>query len=173
MSPACSATAPHHSQVRACEPSPAPQLDMYYNGFCNSVLWQLFHYVPLNIDSWQKMSEHRAMQMQWQAYQVRSRGRGDARVRWRGLGCCGAVAATTILRLCAPGGGTPVGSPKGRGLPRGGNPKRREGSPLEPISQNQTRGWRKAWLFQPGQARRCAVHPAAVSQVHHPSCTLS
>ncbi|KAF5827092.1 glycosyltransferase family 20-domain-containing protein [Dunaliella salina] len=45
-------------------------LDMYYNGFCNSVLWQLFHYVPLNIDSWQKMSEHRAMQMQWQAYQV-------------------------------------------------------------------------------------------------------
>lgn len=47
-----------------------PQLDLYYNGFCNSVLWQLFHYVPLNIDSFQKMSEHRAMQMQWQAYQV-------------------------------------------------------------------------------------------------------
>lgn len=46
------------------------QLDLYYNGFCNSVLWQLFHYVPLNIDSFQKMSEHRAMQMQWQAYQV-------------------------------------------------------------------------------------------------------
>ncbi|KAG2501762.1 hypothetical protein HYH03_000262 [Edaphochlamys debaryana] len=45
-------------------------LDLYYNGFCNSVLWQLFHYVPLNIDSWQKMAEHRAMQMQWQAYQV-------------------------------------------------------------------------------------------------------
>ncbi len=49
---------------------PKLQLDMYYNGFCNSVLWQLFHYVPLNIDSWQKMSEQRAMQMQWQAYQV-------------------------------------------------------------------------------------------------------
>ena len=47
------------------------QLDLYYNGFCNSVLWQLFHYVPLNIDSWQKMAEHRAMQMQWQAYQVK------------------------------------------------------------------------------------------------------
>ncbi|PNH02184.1 Alpha,alpha-trehalose-phosphate synthase [UDP-forming] 1, partial [Tetrabaena socialis] len=44
--------------------------DLYYNGFCNSVLWQLFHYVPLNIDSWQKMAEHRAMEMQWQAYQV-------------------------------------------------------------------------------------------------------
>ncbi len=49
---------------------PHVQLDLYYNGFCNSVLWQLFHYVPLNIDSWQKMAEHRAMQMQWQAYQV-------------------------------------------------------------------------------------------------------
>lgn len=45
-------------------------MDLHYNGFCNSVLWQLFHYVPLNIDSWLKMSEHRAMQMQWQAYQV-------------------------------------------------------------------------------------------------------
>lgn len=54
-----------HLQSNVCM-----QLDMYYNGFCNSVLWQLFHYVPLNIDSWQKMSEHRAMQMQWQAYQV-------------------------------------------------------------------------------------------------------
>ncbi|MEW5311818.1 MAG: hypothetical protein WDW38_003503 [Sanguina aurantia] len=48
----------------------ATLVDLYYNGFCNSVLWQLFHYVPLNIDSWQKMAEHRAMQMQWQAYQV-------------------------------------------------------------------------------------------------------
>ncbi|GLC47635.1 hypothetical protein PLESTB_000009400 [Pleodorina starrii] len=45
-------------------------LDLYYNGFCNSVLWQLFHYVPLNIDTWQKMAEHRAMQLQWQAYQM-------------------------------------------------------------------------------------------------------
>jgi trehalose-6-phosphate synthase len=24
-------------------------VDLHYNGFCNSVLWQLFHYVPLNI----------------------------------------------------------------------------------------------------------------------------
>ena len=55
-----------------CLTSPylSAQLDLYYNGFCNTVLWQLFHYVPLNIDSWQKMAEHRAMQMQWQAYQV-------------------------------------------------------------------------------------------------------
>lgn len=47
-----------------------PQLlDLYYNGFCNSVLWQLFHYVPLNLDSWQHMTEHHTVQMQWQAYQ--------------------------------------------------------------------------------------------------------
>ncbi|KIZ00019.1 alpha,alpha-trehalose-phosphate synthase (UDP-forming), partial [Monoraphidium neglectum] len=46
-----------------------PQLlDLYYNGFCNSVLWQLFHYVPLNMDGWQRMTEHHTMQMQWQAY---------------------------------------------------------------------------------------------------------
>jgi hypothetical protein len=44
-----------------------PQLlDLYYNGFCNSVLWQLFHYVPLNMDGWQRMTEHHTMQMQWQ-----------------------------------------------------------------------------------------------------------
>ena len=32
-------------------------VDLHYNGFCNSVLWQLFHYVPLNMDS--KLSETR------------------------------------------------------------------------------------------------------------------
>lgn len=32
-------------------------MDLHYNGFCNSVLWQLFHYVPLNMDS--KLSETR------------------------------------------------------------------------------------------------------------------
>ena len=41
--------------------------DLHYNGFCNSVLWQLFHYVPLNIDS--KLSETRTLQFQWQAHQ--------------------------------------------------------------------------------------------------------
>ena len=45
------------------------QLDLYYNGFCNSALLQLFHDAPLNLDSWQETTEHRAMQMQWQAYQ--------------------------------------------------------------------------------------------------------
>ena len=32
----------------------------------NSVLWQLFHYVPLNSDGWQRVTEHHTMQMQWQ-----------------------------------------------------------------------------------------------------------
>jgi hypothetical protein len=29
---------------------------------------QLFHYVPLNMDGWQRMTEHHTTQMQWQAY---------------------------------------------------------------------------------------------------------
>mmetsp|Transcript_34157 Transcript_34157/g.96798 ORF Transcript_34157/g.96798 Transcript_34157/m.96798 type:complete len:1143 (+) Transcript_34157:655-4083(+) len=41
-------------------------VDLFYNGFCNQVLWQLFHYVPLNLDS--KLSQTRTLQMQWQAY---------------------------------------------------------------------------------------------------------
>ncbi len=45
--------------------------DLHYNGFCNSVLWQLFHYVPLNIDS--KLSETRTLQFQWQAHQYANR----------------------------------------------------------------------------------------------------
>jgi len=44
-------------------------LDLYYNGFCNSVLWQLFHYVPLQLDGWQRVTEHQTLQMQWGAYQ--------------------------------------------------------------------------------------------------------
>jgi len=48
-------------------------LDLYYNGFCNSVLWQLFHYVPLQLDGWQRVTEHQTLQMQWGAYQKVSR----------------------------------------------------------------------------------------------------
>lgn len=69
-------------------------LDPYYNGFCSGVLWQLFHYVPLNPDGWQRMNEHHAAQMQWK---VRGRGcslrrecrraaarqRGASQVVWR------------------------------------------------------------------------------------------
>jgi hypothetical protein len=55
-------------------------LDLYYNGFCNSVLWQLFHYVPLQLDGWQRLGEHQTLQMQWGAYQqVRA---------WRYEYCC-------------------------------------------------------------------------------------
>lgn len=49
--------------------------DLHYNGFCNSVLWQLFHYVPLNIDS--KLSETRTLQFQWQAHQLANRKFAD------------------------------------------------------------------------------------------------
>lgn len=46
-------------------------VDLHYNGFCNSVLWQLFHYVPLNMDS--KLSETRTLQFQWAAHQEANR----------------------------------------------------------------------------------------------------
>eukprot|EP00884_Botryococcus_braunii_P003352 jgi/Botrbrau1/13017/Bobra.0389s0014.1 len=46
-----------------------PQLaDSHYNGFCNSVLWQLFHYVPLNMDT--KLSESQMVFHQWEAYKL-------------------------------------------------------------------------------------------------------
>lgn len=47
------------------------QVDLHYNGFCNSVLWQLFHYVPLNTDT--KLSETRTLQFQWIAHQEANR----------------------------------------------------------------------------------------------------
>ena len=46
-----------HLRLSACT---SLQVDLHYNGFCNSVLWQLFHYVPLNMDS--KLSETRTLQ---------------------------------------------------------------------------------------------------------------
>ena len=49
----------------------AKTVDLHYNGFCNSVLWQLFHYVPLNMDS--KLSETRTLQFQWAAHQEANR----------------------------------------------------------------------------------------------------
>ena len=50
--------------------------DLHYNGFCNSVLWQLFHYVPLNIDS--KLSETRTLAFQWAAHQLANRQFAEA-----------------------------------------------------------------------------------------------
>mmetsp|Transcript_6225 Transcript_6225/g.15802 ORF Transcript_6225/g.15802 Transcript_6225/m.15802 type:complete len:1099 (-) Transcript_6225:258-3554(-) len=46
-------------------------VDLYYNGFCNQVLWQLFHYVPLNMDS--ELAETQTLQMQWEAYKLANR----------------------------------------------------------------------------------------------------
>ncbi|KDD73644.1 glycosyltransferase, partial [Helicosporidium sp. ATCC 50920] len=51
-------------------------MDLHYNGFCNSVLWPLFHYVPLAIDS--KLSDTRAFGAQWNAYQLANRAFADA-----------------------------------------------------------------------------------------------
>ena len=93
---------------QACTPSPkrqlvacsAAQVDLHYNGFCNSVLWQLFHYVPLNIDS--KLSETRTLQFQWAAHQARRRrllGLCERALLWRGCArqCQGALVQG---RLC-------------------------------------------------------------------------
>jgi len=43
------------------------EVDLYYNGYCNNVLWPLFHYVPLSFES--KLSETKNMGLQWRAYQ--------------------------------------------------------------------------------------------------------
>ena len=53
-----------------------PQVDLHYNGFCNSVLWQLFHYVPLNTES--KLSETKTLQKQWAAYQAANQAFAEA-----------------------------------------------------------------------------------------------
>ena len=47
------------------------QVDLHYNGFCNSVLWQLFHYIPLNLES--KLSDTRTLNLQWKAHQEANR----------------------------------------------------------------------------------------------------
>ena len=35
------------------------EVDLYYNGYCNNILWPLFHYVPLSFES--KLSETKNM----------------------------------------------------------------------------------------------------------------
>ncbi|KAK9804133.1 hypothetical protein WJX73_003206 [Symbiochloris irregularis] len=57
----------------------AKTVDLYYNGFCNSVLWSLFHYVPLQTDS--RLSETRTLQFQWAAYQEANRRFADVLMR--------------------------------------------------------------------------------------------
>ena len=56
------------SVVTQCLPV---QVDLHYNGFCNSVLWQLFHYIPLNLES--KLSDTRTLNFQWEAHQEANR----------------------------------------------------------------------------------------------------
>lgn len=51
-------------------------VDLHYNGFCNSVLWALFHYVPLNIET--KLSQTRTLQFQWAAHQEANRRFSEA-----------------------------------------------------------------------------------------------
>lgn len=53
------------------------QVDLHYNGFCNSVLWQLFHYIPLNLES--KLSDTRTLNFQWKAHQEANRKFAEVR----------------------------------------------------------------------------------------------
>ena len=75
-------TSHHHPTTPAFSPSiPNPYspqvfldqetVNLYYNGFCNSVLWNLFHYVPLTMDS--KLTGTKTMQLQWDAYKRANR----------------------------------------------------------------------------------------------------
>ena len=54
--------------------------DTYYNGFCNSVLWPLFHYVQDVLDT-------NPLQEQWEAYQKANRAFYDEIVRRALLQC--------------------------------------------------------------------------------------
>ena len=45
---------------------PHKQVDLYYNGYCNNVLWPLFHYVPLPLEA--RLAETKNLQNQWKAY---------------------------------------------------------------------------------------------------------
>ena len=52
------------------------QVELYYNGYCNNVLWSLFHYVPLSFEA--KLSEDTNMHAQWLAYKEANRAFSDA-----------------------------------------------------------------------------------------------
>lgn len=43
-------------------------VDLHYNGFCNTVLWQLFHYVPLNIGGWARLGRRGCEGVKWGVY---------------------------------------------------------------------------------------------------------
>ena len=60
-----------------CRTTLVMQVDLHYNGFCNSVLWQLFHYIPLNLES--KLSDTRTLNFQWKAHQEANRKFAEVR----------------------------------------------------------------------------------------------
>jgi trehalose-6-phosphate synthase len=41
-------------------------VDQYYNGYCNNVLWPLFHYIGLPTED--RLAATRSLQSQWAAY---------------------------------------------------------------------------------------------------------
>ena len=55
---------------------PKDTLDLYYNGFCNAVLWQLFHYVPVQMDF--RLAETHTLTQEWLAYQQANQLFADA-----------------------------------------------------------------------------------------------
>ena len=52
-------------------PAARAQVDLYYNGYCNNVLWPLFHYVPLPFEA--RLDETTNVQTQWEAYKRANR----------------------------------------------------------------------------------------------------
>ncbi|OUS42733.1 glycosyltransferase family 20-domain-containing protein [Ostreococcus tauri] len=52
------------------------QVELYYNGYCNNVLWSLFHYVPLNFEA--RLNQETNMTAQWVAYKEANRVFADA-----------------------------------------------------------------------------------------------
>ena len=45
------------------------QINDFYNGYCNKILWPLFHYVPLSIEAWHSLAGTTTMENEWKAYQ--------------------------------------------------------------------------------------------------------
>jgi trehalose 6-phosphate synthase/phosphatase len=60
----------HPPSLRSCVPVFLEEdlVDLYYNGFCNDVLWPLFHYVPLPM--YKAGSEKKFDNALWEAYKT-------------------------------------------------------------------------------------------------------
>jgi len=64
----------------------ADAVELYYNGYCNNVLWPLFHYVPLPFEA--RLDETNNVQAQWEAYRSANRLFGEAVLSQYGPGDC-------------------------------------------------------------------------------------